>query len=41
MSTTRTTPSSITRFVEASSNTIAAVKLAPLRNNDRASAAAA
>src|SRR5205807_678779 len=41
ISTTRITPSSITRLVEASSNTIAAVKLAPLRNRDRASATAA
>ena len=31
-------PSSITRLVEAISNTIAAVKFAPLRNNERASA---
>ena len=35
------TPSSITRFVAASSKTIAEVKLAPLRNSDRASATAA
>ena len=34
-------PSSITRLVEAISNAMAAVKLAPLRNNDRASATAA
>ncbi len=31
-------PSSITRLVEANSNTIAAVKFAPLRNSERASA---
>src|SRR5665647_2848775 len=35
------TPSSMTRLVEAISNAMAAVKLAPLRNNDRASATAA
>ena len=35
------TPSSMTRLVEAISNAIAAVKLAPLRNSDRASATAA
>jgi hypothetical protein len=34
-------PSSMTRFVEAGSKTIAEVKLAPLRNSDRASATAA
>ena len=34
-------PSSTTRFVEAISKAMAAVKLAPLRNNDRASATAA
>ena len=34
-------PSSMTRFVEANSNAIAAVKSAPLRNSDRASATAA
>ena len=34
-------PSSITRLVEAISKVIAAVKLAPLRNSDRASATAA
>ena len=37
----RMMPSSITRFVDAISNTIAEVKLAPLRNSDRASATAA
>ena len=31
----------VARFVDASSNTIAAVKLAPLANNDRASVTAA
>ena len=36
-----TIPSSITRFVEANSNAIAAVKSAPLRNKERASATAA
>ena len=35
------TPSSMTRLVEAISNAIAAVKLAPLRNSERASATAA
>ena len=34
-------PSSMTRFVLAISKTMAAVKLAPLRNRDRASATAA
>ena len=34
-------PSSTTRLVLAISNTIAAVKLAPLRNRERASATAA
>ena len=34
-------PSSITRLVEAISNTITAVKLAPLRKRPRASATAA
>src|SRR5204863_3662007 len=34
-------PNSTTRLVEAISNTMAAVKLAPLRNSDRASATAA
>src|SRR5205814_3768240 len=34
----RMIPSSTTRLVEAISNAIAAVKLAPLRNNDRANA---
>src|SRR5580658_7531278 len=38
MSRARITPSSITRLVEAISNAIAAVKLAPFRNKDRASA---
>ena len=37
----RITPSSTTRFVEAISKAIAAVKSAPLRNSDRASATAA
>lgn len=37
----RMTPSSTTRFVEAISNAMAAVKCAPLRNSDRASATAA
>ena len=37
----RITPSSTTRLVEAISNAIAAVKLAPLLNRDRASATAA
>jgi hypothetical protein len=36
-----TIPSSNTRFVEAISNAIAAVKSAPRRNSDRASATAA
>ena len=40
-SSARITPSSTTRLVEAISNAIAAVKLAPLRNSDRASATAA
>jgi len=35
------TPSSTTRLVEPISKAIAAVKFAPLRNNDRASATAA
>jgi len=35
------TPSSMTRLVEAISNAMAAVKFAPLRNKDRASATAA
>ena len=34
-------PSSITRFVDANSNAIAAVKFAPFRTRDRASATAA
>ena len=34
-------PSSTTRLVEANSKAIAAVKLPPLRNTDRASATAA
>ena len=34
-------PSSITKLVEANSNTIAAVKFAPFRNSERASATAA
>ena len=37
----RMRPSSITRFVEANWNAIAEVKLAPLRNSDRAMATAA
>ena len=37
----RMIPSSMTRFVEAISNTIAAVNEAPLRNRDLASATAA
>ena len=37
----RMMPSSMTRLVEAISKAIAAVKLAPLRNSDRASATAA
>ena len=41
MSRARITPSSMTRLVEAISNAMAAVKLAPLRNSDRASATAA
>src|SRR6202034_1883897 len=41
ISSARITPSSITRLVEAISNAIAAVKLAPLRNSARASATAA
>ena len=41
MSRARITPSSITRLVEAISNAIAAVKPAPFRNSDRASATAA
>src|ERR1700731_4625827 len=41
MSKARITPSPITRLVEAISNAIAAVKRAPLRNSDRASATAA
>ncbi len=41
ISSTRMIPSSITRFVEATWNAIAAVKSAPLRNSDRASATAA
>jgi hypothetical protein len=41
ISSARITPSSITRFVEAISNAIAAVKSAPLRNSARASATAA
>ena len=41
MSSARMMPSSITRFVEANWNAIAAVKLAPLRKIDRASATAA
>ena len=40
-SSARMTPSSTTRLVEAISNAIAAVKLAPLRSSDRASATAA
>ena len=38
---TRMTPSSITRLVEAISKAIAALKFAPLRNSERASATAA
>jgi len=34
-------PNSITRLVEANSNAIAAVKSAPLRSSERASATAA
>ena len=41
ISTARMMPSSITRFVEANSNAIAAVKFAPLRKIERASATAA
>ena len=41
ISSARITPSSMTRFVEAISNAIAAVKPAPLRNSERASATAA
>ena len=41
ISSARMMPSSITRFVDANSNAMAAVKLAPLRNRDRASATAA
>ena len=41
INTASTTPSSITRFVEANSNAIAAVKFAPFRKIDRASATAA
>src|SRR2546428_14094650 len=41
ISTARRIPSSITRFVDANSKAIAAVKLAPFRNRDRASATAA
>src|ERR1700731_195521 len=41
ISSARITPSSTTRFVEAISNAIAAVKFAPLRNSERASATAA
>ena len=41
MSRARMTPSSTTRLVEAISNAMAAVKLAPLRNSDRARATAA
>ena len=41
ISTARMMPSSITRFVEANSNAIDAVKFAPLRKIDRASATAA
>src|ERR1700677_5328855 len=41
MSSARMIPSSITRLVEAISNAIAAVKLAPLRNSERANATAA
>ena len=41
MSSARMMPSSTTRLVLAISNTIAAVKLAPLRNRERASATAA
>ncbi len=41
ISSARITPSSITRLVDAISKAIAAVKLAPLRKSDRASATAA
>ena len=41
MSTTRMVLSSLTRFVDAIWNAIAAVKLAPLRKTDRARATAA
>src|SRR4029453_11683559 len=41
ISSQRITPSSITRFVEANWNAIAAVKFAPLRKIERASATAA
>ena len=41
ISNARMIPSSITRFVEAISKAIAAVKLAPLRTSDRAKATAA
>src|SRR2546426_668843 len=37
----RSTPSSITKFVDANSNAIAAVKFAPLRKSDLANATAA
>ncbi len=37
----RISPNSITRFVLASSKAVAAVKFAPLRNSERASATAA
>ncbi len=38
ISTARITPSSTTRLVDANWNAIAAVKSAPLRNSERASA---
>ena len=41
MSSARIKPSSMTRFVLASANAVAAVKFAPLRKSDRASATAA
>ena len=41
ISSARMMPSSMTRFVLAISKTMAAVKPAPLRNSDRASATAA
>ena len=41
ISSARRMPSSMTRLVEAISNAMAATKLAPLRNSDRASATAA